>query len=580
MLEGVRCAMVLLGAADRGPYTPVAVWPDAKLSMNHLTGAAERALRERRGLLVENPPDENGNRPFPEPFHVAYPIEVSGKLHGVVVLGVERASRSEVQGVMRQLHWGAAWIEVLIRRREADAAEALSQRMQKVLALLSSAAEQERFQSSAMTLVTQLATEVECDRVSLGVLVGSKVRLQVISHSADFGKQMNLVRAIEAAMEEAVDQSSVIHYPPGENAPPLVTRSHEALNRKHGTGILCTFPLENGGRCMGALMLERPTDRPFSEETVALIESVASLTGPLLEARRVEERWIGRKIYDAAVEQLKKLFGPRHPVRKAVAVLLVGFVAFVSLYHVDYRVTAPTALEGSVQRVVAAPFSGYIIEAPARPGDVVSQGEVLCRLDDRDLVLERLRWLTERDQYSKEYQAALARHDRSKIRVLRAKIEQADAQLTLIEEQLTRTRINAPFDGVVMSGDLSQSLGSPVERGEVLFEVAPLDSYRVIAQVDERDIGQIRQGQQSDLVLSSMPGDVFSFTVERITPVSVAKEGRNYFRVEGKMDSPSDRLRPGMEGIGKINAGRHRLIWVWTHEAIDWLRLQFWRWRP
>ena len=580
MLEGVRCAMVLMGTADRGPYTPVAVWPDAKLSMNHLTGAAERALRERRGLLVENPPDENGKRPFPEAFHVAYPIEVSGKLHGVVVLGVDHPDRSQVQGIMRKLHWGAAWIEVLIRRREAEAAEELNQRLQKVLALLSSAAEQDRFQASAMNLVTQLATEIECERVALGLLIGARVRLQVISHSADFGKQMNLVRAIETAMDEAVDQSSVVHYPPAENAPPLVTRAHEELNRKHGAGAVCTFPLESGGRSIGALMLERPPERPFSEETIALIESVASLTGPLLDARRAEERWIGRKVYDSAVDQLKKLFGPRHPVRKALAVLLVGFGVFISLYHVDYRVTAPTALEGSVQRVVAAPFSGYILEAPVRPGDIVDEGEVLCRLDDRDLVLERLRWLTEREQFSKEYQAALARHDRSKIRVLRAKIQQADAQLTLIEEQLARTRIAAPFDGIVMSGDLSQSLGAPVERGEVLFEVAPLDSYRVIAEVDERDIGQIREGQQSDLVLSSMPGDVFSFTVERITPVSVAQEGRNYFRVEGKMDEPSDRLRPGMEGIGKINAGRHRLIWVWTHEAIDWLRLQFWRWRP
>ena len=49
--------MVLLGKPDSGPYTPVAVWPDAKLSMQHLTGAAERSLKERRGLLVEKDPD-------------------------------------------------------------------------------------------------------------------------------------------------------------------------------------------------------------------------------------------------------------------------------------------------------------------------------------------------------------------------------------------------------------------------------------------------------------------------------------------------------------------------------------------
>ena len=80
MLNRVRCAMVLLGKPDSGPYTPVAVWPDAKLSMQHLTGAAERSLKERRGLLVEKDPDPASANHFPENFHLAYPIEIEGKI--------------------------------------------------------------------------------------------------------------------------------------------------------------------------------------------------------------------------------------------------------------------------------------------------------------------------------------------------------------------------------------------------------------------------------------------------------------------------------------------------------------------
>jgi hypothetical protein len=127
---------------------------------------------------------------------------------------------------------------------------------------------------------------------------------------------------------------------------------------------------------------------------------------------------------------------------------------------------------------------------------------------------------------------------------------------------------------------LSQSLGAPVERGQVLFQVTPLDEYRVIAEVDERDIAELVKGQPSELVLPSMPGEVFPFVVEKITPVSTAKEGRNYFRVEGRMEKISARLRPGMEGISKIHIDRRKLIWVWSHQMIDWLRLQYWRWLP
>jgi multidrug efflux pump subunit AcrA (membrane-fusion protein) len=154
------------------------------------------------------------------------------------------------------------------------------------------------------------------------------------------------------------------------------------------------------------------------------------------------------------------------------------------------------------------------------------------------------------------------------------------AQVALLDEQLSRAAITAPFDGIVTSGDFSQSLGTPVERGQVLFEVAPLQGYRVIVQVDERDIGWVAVGQGGELALPSVPGTVFPLTVTRITPISTAKEGRNYFRVEAELKETSERLRPGMEGVGKISAGRARLIWIWTHEVFEWVRLKLWAWWP
>jgi hypothetical protein len=60
----------------------------------------------------------------------------------------------------------------------------------------------------------------------------------------------------------------------------------------------------------------------------------------------------------------------------------------------------------------------------------------------------------------------------------------------------------------------------------------------------------------------------------------VSEEGRNYFRVEGGLDSVSPRLRPGMEGFGKIEVDRRRLIWIWTHDLIDWVRMKAWTWLP
>ena len=66
--------------------------------------------------------------------------------------------------------------------------------------------------------------------------------------------------------------------------------------------------------------------------------------------------------------------------------------------------------------------------------------------------------------------------------------------------------------------------------------------------------------------------------MERILPVSTAQDGGNFFRVEARLTDPADSLRPGMAGVGKIDAGERRLIWIWTHGLTDWLRLAFWKW--
>ncbi len=580
MLKGIRSGLVLLGTPDRGPFTLAAVWPNSNFSVKHLAGAAERSLKERRGLLLKADSNDPSQNLINETQHIAYPIEVSGKIHGVVVLEADQRPGHEAQEILRQLHWGAAWLEVMIQRAEALKGAETNERLQTVLDLVASAVEHERFQQAAMAFVTRLATKLECDRVSLGFEHRKHLRVSALSHSAEFGKQMNLVRAIGSAMDEAIDQQAVIVYPLPSGAAPLVIRAHEELARQHGAGTICTLLLRNEGKFFGGLTLERPGNRPFDQATVELCETVAVLIGPILDVKRREGQWLIAKARVSFVAQLKKLFGPGHLAVKMGAMGVAILAVIFAFAKGDYRVSATTTLEGTIQRVVSAPFNGYITEARVRAGDIVRQGDLLCLLDDRDLRLERLKWSSEREQLVKQYREAMAKHDRPQVRVIQAKIDQAEAQLALLDEQLARTKVVAPFNGVVMKGDLSQSLGAPVERGQVLFEVAPLESYRVIVEVDERDIVDIAVGQPGELVLPSMPGDTFSLVVDKITPVSTAKEGRNYFRVEAHLKNTSERLRPGMEGVGKITVDRRKLIWIWTHEGIDWIRLKLWTWMP
>jgi RND family efflux transporter MFP subunit len=228
--------------------------------------------------------------------------------------------------------------------------------------------------------------------------------------------------------------------------------------------------------------------------------------------------------------------------------------------------------------VIAAGIEGFIATSYKRAGDAVKAGEVLAELDDRDLELEQVKWSSTREQRDKEYRGALAGHDAAKARILGAQVAQAEAQLELVRAQLARRKLVAPFDGIVVEGDVSSRIGSPVQRGEVLFEVAPLEGYRVVLEVDEREIARVEKGQHGRLTLPAMPGTSLPLLVHKITPVSTVKDGLNYFRVEADLEESPGFLRPGLEGVAKLATGRRSLFWVWTHEALDWLRLSLWSW--
>jgi RND family efflux transporter MFP subunit len=296
--------------------------------------------------------------------------------------------------------------------------------------------------------------------------------------------------------------------------------------------------------------------------------------------KRRAERSLAAQAGEALWRIPVRLFGPAHPGLKLGALLLAAGLGFLAIAQGTYRVTADAVLEGRIQRSVVAPVEGFIASAGVRAGDTVRQGQVLGELDDRDLRLEQRKWTSEKTQFAREYRNALAEHNRAEAAILGARIDQAEARLELVNEQLARMQIVAPFDGIVVSGDLSQSLGAPVERGAVLFTVAPLDDYRLVLQVDERDITVVAPGQTGSLRLSGFPGDALPIRIETITPVAEAGKGGNTFRVEARLNAAPAQLRPGMQGVGKVEIGERKLLWIWTHKLIDWLRLWTWNLWP
>jgi RND family efflux transporter MFP subunit len=579
MIGDVYSGMVVLGPADEGPYVPAAFWPEETQEIANLARVTERCLKERTGVVLREDRAEGGSSGASDRLLVAYPVRVAGKFLGAAALEIAPRAHKALQHVMRQLQWGVAWLENRLMQNKAESEADGQEGMSTALDLAAGILQEKRFRAAATAFATILATRFGCDRVSIGFLKGKHVKVHALSHSAQFKKQMNLIRAIGAAMDESVDQSAALVYPNPEGNE--VLRAHAELVQQRGDGAVCTIPfLDSDEKGYGALTLERSADRPFGPREVELFESVAALAAPILNEKRENDQLLIRKIGTSLKAQIQKLTGPRHMAFKLITGAVLLTVVLLAVVRMEYRVSAKTTIEGQVQRAVVAPFDGYIVEASIRAGDVVKKGQVMCSMDERDLHLELVKWESQRAQYERQHREAMATRNRASMRIVGEQVNQAAAQVALLNEQISRAKITAPFEGVVVTGDLSQLLGSPVERGKLLFEVAPLENYRVRIQVNEQDIAWIKVGQKGHMMLNSLPELKFPVTVAKITPVSTAIEGSSYFLVEATVQEVSERLRPGMEGVSKIEIGKRSLFWILLHDLIDWIRLRLWSWLP
>lgn len=560
MIPQVASGLMAFTGEGRGALLPAARWPERSDPSADLLAAARAVLA--------------GEMPQPGASHrqtyLAFPLQRNGCLVGVVALQVGPLSQRQRQGVMQLLQWGTVWLDLLMNTRDQCPGASDVLLTESLAAVLG----QPGYQAAAERVATLLSRGLACQRVSLGRRRGARVLIEAISHNTDFKPRADLVRYIAAAMEEALERQRPVNWPGEESAGRASAHQHLA---EAGAQAVCTLPLGDG---FGAMTLERFEGEPLDDDLRARAQAIARLLGPLLALKRDRERGLPGHAAGALAGTAKRLLGAGHWRLKTALFTAVALVGVLTFGQGELRVTAPATLEGSVQRALVAPMDGYVSKAHARAGDEVIAGQVLVEMDDRDLTLERRRLAGERAELEKQSRKAVGSLERAETRILRAQMEQIDSRLALLDEQLARTRLTSPFDGQVISGDLSRSLGAPVRRGEVLLEVAPLRDYRVALAVSDRDVGEVRIGQTGYLVLEAMPAEHVPLRVESVSALTNDQGMPEGFRAEARVVGDTQRLRPGMQGIGKVTVGEASFGRIWGRHLLGWLQLRLWAWLP
>ncbi len=573
-LPGATLGLVMEADPAQGAFVPTAIAPDPRRDLSVFEAVVEKVIASGRPAI-------DGETPV----YCAYPVRIDGQpVSRIIAIELASPKGGDAQAALREMHWAAGWLASKVWAGYADEQEGQVSRAAIALDLLALTGEHRRPEPAAMAVVNELQSVLKADQISIGLIkrrhTAPRIRLLAISYSAWFRKRSAVAERLETAMEEAFDQNATVSVPAMPETERAISFAHQDHLAGSRMNAIMSVPLLDQEGPAGVISMERRSDEGFTEEERRLLESVAALVGPVIELKRQNRRWIGGRIRDTLVHGLGILLGPRRLSWKLLALFLIGLGIAAATVQGAFRINADSVVRGTVVRAAVAPFNGYIETASVRAGDVVAVKDELARLDSADLVLERLRWRSELDRLKAELRDAQAKYKRAQGAFLDAQISQAEAQLALTNTQLARTRITSPIDGLIVSGDLSQRLGAPVQPGEVLFEVAPLDAFRLDIFVDERDIRYVEQGQSGQLALTGRPEAPIDFEITRITPVSEIRKSSNTFRIEATLAAMPEGVRPGMEGVAKVDVGQELIVWVWSRRLIDWLRETAWTWQP
>jgi hypothetical protein len=498
---------------------------------------------------------------------------VAGPKLWLVLLGAAVSSTGEP---LRELRLLAESYQS--RRREQRTGDQVLG-LSEVLDLGVTLGESADFSNAALRLCHRVAAQFVAARVSLGWIEGGVLRLKATSHGGRVNPASQEAEAIVRVMEESADQNNEVAYPAIAESQ-AIDREHKVFSQQHQGAVVLSIPIRDATthEAIGVLSLERSVeDGVWGNTEMERLRLAADLVVARLSDLNDSSGWWGKRMWRATRRKASGLLGTEHTGWKLASLVLFVSLLLLVLIRVEHKVRAPFLLKTDAAALATAPFAGYIDEVRYHLGDVVKKGQVLVTLDRRDLLLEESNAVAGLDKNEREARAYEAEGKLAEALMAKSSMRQDEAKLAIIRHRLAMTEIRAPFDGVVVEGDLRERLSSPVQVGERLFKVVQIHDLTGQLQIDERDIGYLSQGLSGEFAFASRPGDRFEVKIERFEPVAEVRQEGNVFvlRVD-VLGEPQEWWRPGMSGVCKLNAGKASLLWIIAHRTVETVRMWLW----
>jgi multidrug efflux pump subunit AcrA (membrane-fusion protein) len=166
------------------------------------------------------------------------------------------------------------------------------------------------------------------------------------------------------------------------------------------------------------------------------------------------------------------------------------------------------------------------------------------------------------------------------IEAVEAEVARLEVRRRHLDNELQLTTITSSAAGVIATPRMKERRGSHVAKGDLIAEVHEVHRVTPEIIVSEKEIGEVRPGQQVVLKARAYPEMNFFGTVKAISPSASDSGGpdRRVFRVRVELDRNNDLLRPEMTGNAKIFSGERSMLQLFTRRVVRYVRVESWAW--
>jgi hypothetical protein len=433
----------------------------------------------------------------------------------------------------------------------------------------------------AFAVVNNLKAKLGCESVSFGIVRKQRVQLVSMSGTSQADPSSLGTQQLQQVMEECVDAADICSIQVAKTGPEGVSTGHILHKQWHSDSAgasVASIPLQVDDKIVAVLSLRHTPHQSFTAEQLEKVREIATplIPGALLLDRADRKLFEHAKtaVLDWCIEQLSNDTW----IRRIVIGTILAAMCVALVGKQTYILTLPSSIAPADEREISSPFEGVIDSTLVRAGDTVTAGQLLVRLDTRQLKLDLSKSKSDFHAASIESMQGATEGDLQKLAIGKAKADAAQSLMRKIERNLELADVRAPCNGTILSGDLDKRIGESVPMGEPLLRFAAANNWKVVVEAPEFATTLIELGQAGTFATNARPGIPLNLEVNHIHTNAEIREGKNVFVSEGTLqgDAP-EWLRSGMQGTAKIDVGRHPIYWVWVHRIIDQIRLKLWR---